>query len=194
MTSYCSVADIKLAMPDVTWGSGYDATLTAIAERASRMIDLLTGREDNAYAATVGVRRYTALNSATVRTDEMADLPTRVEIWDGQWSDIANTDYYVEPINETPYNFLVLDTLNGAMSAFPSYPNAVRVTAKFGYSVTPPTPILQATLTQTVRWLKRGQHGYQDTGAVAELGQLMYVQALDPDVAAVLDNFRRLAL
>ncbi|OQC57688.1 MAG: hypothetical protein BWX54_01141 [Verrucomicrobia bacterium ADurb.Bin018] len=51
--------------------------------------------------------------------------------------------------------------------------------------------IRQAATVQAVRWFKRGQQGFQDTGAVAELGQITYTQKLDPDIATMLMHVRR---
>jgi len=54
--------------------------------------------------------------------------------------------------------------------------------------------VKQAVLIQAARWFKRGQQGFRDTGAIVELGQLMYTRALDPDVAALIEHLRRMAI
>ena len=62
----------------------------------------------------------------------------------------------------------------------------MKIVGKFGYSVAVPDDIKQAAIIMTVRYFKRGQQGFNDVGAVVELGQLRYVDKLDPDVAAIL--------
>jgi len=54
----------------------------------------------------------------------------------------------------------------------------------------------QAAVTQASRAFKRGQQAFADAGASGELGQLMYVKRLDPDVEAILmaGGLRRLAV
>jgi hypothetical protein len=50
-----------------------------------------------------------------------------------------------------------------------------------------PEPIVvQATITQAARTFKRGLAGFEDASANAELGQVMYVKRLDPDVQVML--------
>jgi hypothetical protein len=50
-----------------------------------------------------------------------------------------------------------------------------------------PEPIVvQATVTQAARTFKRGLAGFEDASANVELGQVMYVKRLDPDVQVML--------
>jgi hypothetical protein len=51
--------------------------------------------------------------------------------------------------------------------------------------------IRMAATAQATRWFKRGQQAFQDTGAIAELGQLTYTQKLDPDIVTMLMHVRR---
>jgi hypothetical protein len=47
---------------------------------------------------------------------------------------------------------------------------------------------------QVVRWFKRSQQAFQDVGAIVELGQLRYVQRLDPDVQTIIQHLTRVAV
>ncbi len=50
-----------------------------------------------------------------------------------------------------------------------------------------PTPIVQqATIMQALRWFKRGQQAFTDTGGVVELGTLLYTKKLDPEIETML--------
>ena len=79
-----------------------------------------------------------------------------------------------------------MDTINGTKEMWYDYPKAVKVIGKFGFSAAAPSEIVQATIIQVMRWFKRGQQAYQDTGAIVELAQLRYVRKLDPDVETLL--------
>jgi len=41
---------------------------------------------------------------------------------------------------------------------------------------------------QVGRWFGRGAQKFQDTGGIAELGQLTYTQRLDPDIQAIVEG------
>ena len=70
----------------------------------------------------------------------------------------------------------------------------VQVTAKWGYSVTVPDDITEACIMQTARWYKRLQGAMADSLASADLGGLLYVQQLDPDIAGILIDGRYVRL
>ena len=63
---------------------------------------------------------------------------------------------------------------------------AVEVTARWGFSEDVPDDIREACVMQSSRWYKRLQGAMADALASADLGQLLYVQQLDPDVAGIL--------
>jgi len=62
----------------------------------------------------------------------------------------------------------------------------VEVTAKWGYSVAVPDDITEACIMIAARFYKRLQGSMSDSLASADLGALMYMQQLDPDVAGLL--------
>lgn len=62
----------------------------------------------------------------------------------------------------------------------------VRVTARWGYATTVPYDIVEATAMQASRWYKRLQSSMADTLASTDLGALLYMQKLDPDIAGIL--------
>ncbi len=109
-------------------------------------------------------------------------------------------DYFMWPYNAlaegVPYQRLDLDVINGTYRLWYGYPRAVKIVGKFGYSTEAPDMIVQATVTQAVRWFKRAQQAFADTGAIVELGQLRYTQRLDPDVVMVLSDagYRRVTI
>lgn len=115
-----------------------------------------------------------------------------------QYTALAATNYLMWPYNAPaegqPYRRIDLDLLNGTYRLWYQFPKAVKIVGKFGYSLTPPDEIVQATIIQAARWYKRATQGFADTGAIVELGQLRYTQKLDPDVALIIQHFRRLTV
>jgi len=142
-------------------------------------------------------------DAITDDTYEAWTAPSTNMAGDGDWfagtGDPDDPDY-----NRLPYTILFIDP-NGDQSWFTgedlwmrkrgrqvrgrSYlarVPTVRVEAKWGYSVNPPDDVVEACIMQTARWYKRLQGAMADSLASADLGELMYVQKLDPDIAGIL--------
>ena len=188
---------IKLRLPDVTWGDKYDAVLDQVAEEASREIDRYLGRPLGSFAAgAAAARTFTGSGDGDLWVPEMAAAPTEVAVAEaGVLTDYtvwSATDYLLWPYNavdtEEPYTKLEIDQINGSKLLWYSYPKGVKITAIWGYSVTPPSPVVKACIILAIRSFKRAQQAYQDTGAVIELGQLTYVKGLDPEVETFLSQ------
>jgi hypothetical protein len=209
---YCTIAEVKAVMPDVTWSTAYDALLTTLVTRASRMFDRHVKRWPGYFAASADeIRYFDGVPNDCLMTDEMAAAPTSVAVAEsgvvdtaggsgGSYTTWSPTDYRPWPYNalltKEPYRMLIVDQLNGSKSTWYAYPKGVKITGKFGYSTSAnlPDEVKQAAIVQTVRWLKRGQQAFQDAGAIVELGQLTYVQKVDPDIAVVLDNLMEVTI
>lgn len=205
MSDYCHLSDVKLQLPDVTWGDDYDAILSTLVERASRAIDAHLKREPSAFAVSADSTRYfTGSGDAELWIGEMAAAPTSVAVAEAgvltTYTAWAATDYICWPYNALlegkPYLRLDIDSINGSKSEWCEYPKAIKIVGKFGFSTSAPAEIVEATIIQTVRWFKRGQQAFLDTGAIVELGQLKYTKKLDPDVETLLSlaKFQRLTI
>jgi len=94
---------------------------------------------------------------------------------------------------DLPYTGLMV-TPDGAYSIFTkSYAGpTVQVTARWGYSATPPADIAEACVMQSARWYKRLQGAMADALANGELGMLLYQQSLDPDIRRLLVDGRHI--
>ena len=97
---------------------------------------------------------------------------------------ILNTDYLLWPYNELHFTRIIIKY--GASKVFTDGQQLLRVTGNWGGTTTPPAQIRLAAAITVSRWFKRGMQGFQDTGAVVEVGQLTYTKALDPDVKEML--------
>lgn len=191
--SYCDAAEIKAVMPDVPWGTSYDTLLGTLATRASRLFDAAAGRQPGEFATgTAGtVRYFDGSGGSCLWVDEMSAAPQKVEVAEtGNPTELttwATNDYIVWPYNNPPYTKLEVELQYGTKSVWPAFRRAVKITAPWGFSASVPDDLKQGVITQVVRWFKRGQQGFQDAGAIEELGKLMYVKKLDPDIEMILE-------
>ena len=189
---YCVTADVKGRM-GVQWTSGaaLDAVLNELINSASRLI------EDELYwpycyfaaADLADQTRYFDTEAGT----EMW-IPRCISIssfWldttgngvvDTQW--VQGTDFVVWPYDKTWFTKIIVK--EGASRSFPTGQRRLQIIGKFGGYPVPPQVIKEACIITVARWAKRAQQMYQDTGAIVELGQLIYTKALDPDVQEIL--------
>jgi hypothetical protein len=196
MGAYASYTQIKNAMPGVISGTTYDTVLDTLATRASRMIDKLFGLENDWFAnSTSGDRYYDAFNpmycyidphttvtTVAVKTSETAASFTE---WTASTHYLTAAGSHEQPDYNAAVKTLLLVT-PGCSKRFARGHYVVKVTGVAGLAIAAPDLIVQATCIQAARWFKRGQAAFQDVTAAAELGQLTYAQALDPDIKAML--------
>ena len=210
--SYCTPAEIRAALPSSGLDSTDEAILTAVALRASRMIDTFCTREDgefyrneadatryydvrantgDATLAPGNWQMYGSSYATSVSIDDAASV-TSVAVDESQsgvyvaWT--VDVDYWLWPSNGAPYKRIDLNPKGGTKAGFPVGRRNVRVVGKFGYSTTIPDQIKQASIVQAVRLLRRAQQGFSDVGAIVDLGQLRYVAGVDPEVAVLLND------
>jgi len=133
---------------------------------------------------------------------EIATSPTSVAMAltgdINNYTSLSVADYFCWPYNAPsegiPYMRLDLNMMYGAYKLWYSFPKGIRVVGKFGFSAAVPDDIKQACIIQASRWFKRGQQGFQDTGAVNDMGQLRYVKQLDPDVELMLMHYKKVTV
>lgn len=201
MADYCTLADIKTAIPEsgLVSSSDYDDTLAALITAASRLIDREIGQAPNYfYPSTSDETRYfdgsgeytqridDAISITSVSVAEQGDL-TDFTVWSS-----SDFDYQVMPANYAltgqPIRQLTTAIWNSDKGSFPYAKQAVKVVGIFGYSATPPADVKQAAIIQTVRWFMRSKQAYQDSGANAQVGQTN-VTTMDADVKAILYHY-----
>lgn len=193
---YITATDIKNGMPDTTWGASYDTFFGTLATAASRAVDLFLGVEPGAYKVTADeIRYFTGSGTTRQWIDPFVAAPTEVAmdlVGDrATYTVVTSTDYSFWPTNAAqlgqPYRRLDMKILSSpTYYIWYPYTDGIKVTAKFGQTAAVPADITRACLTQATRWFKRAQQGYDDTGAIVALGQLRYLQKLDPDIEAIL--------
>jgi hypothetical protein len=206
---YATVIELRDALADSGLDAAYDGTLARLILRASRALDRYTKWEPGSFARAStdeDIRYYDGSGNSQQWLDPFVAAPSLLAVSesgglaDSDYTTYPSTDWFVWPPNAAqkgePYYRIDLDIINGAQSIFYRYPKSVKVTAPFGYSLSTAIPdeIVQATIIQATRWFKRGQQAYQDTGAIVELGQLTYTKRLDPEVAEIIDHFKRVSV
>lgn len=194
-----------------------DAILTTIISAAERNINRFCNRPDGFEAdSSASARRYAGSGKPYQFIDECVEI-TLVEVKNSPTSTTydswATTDWIAakgDPeypnYNETPYDLIVVDptgdevifysgryTTRGGFRPRTDIHRGVptvRITAKWGFSVSVPDDIHEACIMQAARWYKRLEGAMADALASGELGTLMYRQSLDPDVKMLLVNGR----
>lgn len=206
---YATVDEMK-ARIDKT-GTGDDAVLLALLTAASRALDNVTGREFLGFVAqsSATAREYTGRGISVQPIEECVEI-TKVEVKESpessdytEWSTDDWIAFRGDPeypdFNNLPYTMLMSDptgdediftsgkygSLRGFKPSNESPPRGVptvRITAKWGYAVSVPEPIKEATIVQATIWYKRGESAWSDVLTDADFGEKRYVRALDPAV------------
>ena len=196
LNGYASLTQVKAALRITD--SVDDSLLEMAVESASRAIDNYTAR--NFYKTATDVARvYAATDALLCPIDDLVSLTSiktsstdSQSVFDITW---ATNDYQLEPLNgvvdgrATPYTLIravdsyLFQTLNGQAS--------VQVTGVFGYDSIP-IDITQATVIQSSRIFKRLD---SPLGIISnDLGSMRVGSRLDPDVAQLVDGYRRLRM
>jgi hypothetical protein len=194
--SYCTLAQVKAGLRITD--SVDDTLLEMAVESASRAIDSYCNRVFYSTGTAV-IRYYSPQDSYLCDIDDLVSLTSLYTNSDETQSsyDILWTseDRQLEPLNgladgqPTPFTRIraigdyTFQTLNGEAS--------VKVTGVFGYSAVP-IAITQATVIQASRIYKRLD---SPLGIISgELGTMRVGTRLDPDVAQLVDGFRKVRM
>ena len=199
MTDYTKAQDIASHLMEPGLMDGDDgknqSILTALATRASRLIDNWFGYPENTFSVeTETIKYFDGSGNSELFVTFLADTPSAVAVAEAgdftSLTDWETTDYILWPYNAMdegfPYRALYIDLINGTKLVWPKFRRAIKITAKWGWSISAPEPIQEATIIQAARWFKRGQQAFQDAGAVTELMSLRYLKKIDPDVELIL--------
>jgi hypothetical protein len=200
---YATRNQIKAALRIGTADTIDDELIDNCAGAASRLIDGFCNRKFCAVGSAT-VRVYQAEDSFFCSIDDISGTAITLQtstnadgVFDTTWSP---TDWQLEPLNgdldglSWAYDKIraVGDYLFPTVNANYGSQALVKVTANFGWPYVPET-ITQATIIQASRIFKRydsplGVAGFGDMGAIR------VSRALDPDVAQLVEPYRRMRL
>lgn len=193
---YATLTQVKTAL-GIT--DSFDDTLIELAtESASRAVDQYCARVFYK-SAEAETRYYAPRDSYLVEIDDLVSLTSLYtnsdstqSSYDIQWT---SEDYQLEPLNGLrdsqpfPYTQIraigdyTFQNLNGEAS--------VKVTGIFGFNAVP-IAITQATVIQAARIFKRND---SPLGIISgELGTMRVGWRLDPDVAQLVDTYRKIRM
>ena len=192
-----TLAEIRARLQFATDDTADDSILEAVVMGVSRLIENYCGRKF--YADTADATRYYTAEFADLLflDDDLISVTTLKTDTDGDrtyettWT--ASTHYELEPANASvdgqPYTRIA--TAPNSAYLFPvGMARGVQVVGKFGYATTVPTAVKEACLLQCERIYKRKDAPFGVLGS-AEMGQMMVLPKLDPDVALLLSGYQR---
>lgn len=176
-----------------------DDQLALAISAASRSVDRACGRQFGQAAREP--RYFTArldplTNRMAVEVDDIMGAPSDVEVA----ADVDGDETYSAPVisytlrprnapaKDEPWTQLVVG--RGASVAIPGAPDAVRVTAPWGWSAIP-AAVKQATSLQASRLLSRRDAPFGVAGSPEAGSELRLLAKLDPDVEVILRPYRR---
>ena len=194
---YCTLQELRQRLQFASTDTTDDSMLETIVTGVSRLIDNYTGRRFHSTAADE-TRYYTAeFADLFLCPDDIISITTLATDSDGDrtyehtWT--ATTHYELEPANAAldgaPYTRIA-----AAPRSFYLFPagmaRGVKIVGKFGYAAVIPTAVREACLLQCERLYKRKDAIFGVLGS-AEMGQMMVIPKLDPDVQLLLSGYQR---
>jgi len=197
---YCTLAELKLMMDVPVEYTDKDTLLERAIEGASRRIDGWCHRDFTAAGTAAGsatARTFIPQSAAVLYVDDIANTAGLAiktdDDGDGTYEVTWTAgDYQLEPLNATAKG-LPATRVMAVDRLFPTWiaPAPVQVTANWGWPSVP-HDVREACLLLAGRQFKRGDSllgvaGFGDLGA-------MIVRSVDPDVTALLQPYRRMAV
>lgn len=197
MADYCTVTEVKaLAIESgLNVVFDYDTMLATVITSASRAIDREIGKPANYFypSTDATVRYYDGNGGVRLGIDDAVSLSAVAVSESGglassDYTAWSSSDYITSPYNETPISELIIDTLNGSKLYWFPYRKAVKVTAFFGYSSTPPADVAMACKMQTIRWFMKSKQMFAQSGS-GEQGEITFDE-LDSEIASLLKHYK----
>jgi len=165
-----------------------DALLTNCLLRAEGQIDDYTRR---LFVATPGTSYYSAAAAARVRGAALwldRDLYRLVSLINGDGGTIPAGSVWLEPRNEGP-PYRVLRLMSGYTWTWSTDRDLI-VAGTWGYSLTPPAAIVQATVRLAAHVYRQKDVGVTDVAGFEAGGEVTYVSGMPRDVMWLLSPYR----
>lgn len=194
---YCTLSEARarLGITDVS-DTTDDINIEMIVEAVSRLIDEYCGRhfyKDSADATRYFTAEFTdyldagdLVSVTTIKADEDGD-----RTYERTW---AATDYDLTPYDADDWGkpYTAVETAPNGNYAFPLIAKGVQIVGKWGWPAVPKT-ITEACLLQVERLFKRKDAIFGVIGS-GEMGQLMVIPTIDPDVVVLLRPYIKLRI
>ncbi|MCL4251048.1 MAG: head-tail connector protein [Anaerolineae bacterium] len=190
---YTTLDDLKIYLNIAT--SDDDALLTALIERATQIIDTATARTFAAEAdsaRTFDAVRDVSGDGRLLFLDE--DLCQLTAVVNGDGASVSLAALVTEPRSHAPYYALRLKYTSDTTWTYTDDPhNAIQVTGRWAYCVTPPADIAHACV-RLAAYLYRQKDTQTEIGDLARAtldGVLMLPPRLPRDVLDLLAPYKR---
>lgn len=199
--AYLTAADLKTYLGISS--SSEDSLLTALIAQAQAHLEAQTGRVFEASADTT--KRFDAVEDVLHDEDGRRltlwlrgyDLCAITSVTNGDGTTVASSSYVTEPRNETPYWGLRLKANASVAWTYSDTPeDAISISGRWAYSVTPPADVVMATRDLAV-WLyrRRGQEGASlDAPQVSPSGVMLFPARAPETVKMVIEKYQRKVL
>lgn len=190
--AYATLEQVKEYLGLTTTGD--DDLLTRLLDAAQKAIETNRGnRRFEAAADTVRYVDYDAfhVDGRTLYLDD--DLCQITQIVNGDGTVVSPDDYVTVPRHETPYYAIKLKTGRSVVWTYSDTPeDAIAITGRWAYSVTPGENVVQATIRLTA-WMYRQKDTSKDSGdkvVVGAFGPIVLPSKLPSDVLELLPPAR----
>jgi hypothetical protein len=190
---YCTTAQLKTYTG--IEGSGDDVLLADCILRAQTMMDRFTRRTFECPVDTT--RTFDAVCDVVGRELWLdTDLCAITSITNGDGAAVSAASVVSEPRNATPYYALTLKASSGLAWTYTTDPeDAISITGRWAYSITPPADIEQACV-RLAAWLYRQKDSSADLDRpmVSADGATLMPMQIPHDVLAILAPYKRVVV
>ena len=188
VVAYCTPEDVKTVNRLNITSADDDAALAQFIDAVSLRIDQMHNLPEGGYAVSADTTRYYQYNE--IRRGRLClDVPclSVTTLTNGTGTAIPANSYRLHPRNDSRKYFIELLRLTGYDWGYDT-DGEITVTGKFGYSLTTPPNVVEATAVWAGWILKRYQAALQDASVNFDLGQLVYNKAVPDQVKALLQS------
>ena len=193
MTDYTTESAVKTYLH--ISGTQDDSLIGELVTRASAIIDMQCGRRFASQAATHTYDAHGShISGRLLLLDN--DLLTVTSLTNGDGTVIPASDYILRPLNWPPYFGIALKSSSNINWTYTGDPEgAISVAGTWGYSATPPEPIVQAAI-RLAAWLYRQRDTGVEAGSVevTDKGVSVAPARLPRDIAELIGPFIRLRM
>lgn len=186
VVAYCTPEDVKTINRLNITSADDDAALAQFIDAVSLRIDQMQHVPAGGYAVSADTTRYYQYDEIhNGRLFLGVPCLSVTTLTNGNDIVIPSNSYRLHPRNEDQKFFVELLRLAGYDWGYDT-DGEITVVGKFGYSLTPPPNVVEATAVWAGWILKRYQAALQDASVNFDLGQLVYNKAVPDQVKALL--------
>lgn len=188
---YTTLAKVKALKNIASVSAADDAVIEDLITQASRLIDRKTGRT---FYARTETHLYPVPAGRKLFIDD-DDLLTITTLTNGEGTTIANTEYYLYPLNSTPKWGIVLEqgsSVNWQEDANGNDEAVISVAGTWGYSATAPADIEQACNEIVLAaYLRRRGEASGDGSIVTPAGALITPGGIPKTAWQIIETYVR---